>query len=206
MKPDQIFWGGDLWMFNHGFAVKSPLQYWRSEKYDYTLEEFYFLLMPVLRQLIASAGRAWDVRRGREIILRSGRDVRILVRMTDGRPGPIAGKWILDNVRTQPRWMSWFSCRHFYVRANWFPGRGHTQAEQARFGASVALGARSLSSGSKQHGKYFLPSFVKMFQPSNKFPRGSWASWVTRRRNIYRISAKISENDKRFAGQAKVFL
>ena len=49
------FLRGDLWMFNHGFAVKSPLQYWRSENYYYTLEEFYFLLMPVLRQLIASA-------------------------------------------------------------------------------------------------------------------------------------------------------
>ena len=165
--------------------------------------------MPVIRQLIASAGRAWDVRRGREIILRSGRDVPSLVRMTDGWPGPIAGKWILDNVRTQPRWMSWFSCRHFYVRANWFPGRGHTQLSRAGgVWVSVALGAHSLMLGSKQHGKYLLPSFVKMFQPSNKFPVNlEPVVWHDApQQNIYRVSAKISENHKRFAGKAKVFL
>ena len=164
------FLRGDLWMFNNGFAVKSPLQYWRSENYDYTLEEFYFLLMPVIRQLIASAGPAWDVRRGRAIIVRSGRDVPILlVRMTDGRPGPIAGKWILDNVRTQPRWMSWFSCRHFYVRANWFPGPGHTRGR----GLGPVLHSALTHSARAQNsmGNIFYHHLLKCFNHRINSPR-----------------------------------
>ena len=176
----------------------------RGEKYDYTLEEFYFLLMPVLRQLIASA---WDVRRGQEIILRSGRDVQVWSgwRMARMVQLPVNGSWIMWE-HSRDGWADFPVVISMYELIDSLAGATHRQSTRGP-GLGPELHSAHIHSCSKQHGKYFLPSFVKMFQPSNKFPldlEPVW--WHDAPKYIYRVSAKISENDKRFAGSAKVFL
>ena len=175
-----------------------------GEKYDYTLEEFYFLLMPVLRQLIASA---WDVRRGREIILRSGRDVQVWSgwRMARMVQLPVNGSWIMWE-HSRDVWADFPVVISMYELIDSPAGATHRQSKRGP-GLGPELHSTHIHSCSKQHGKYFLPSFVKMFQPSNKFPLDLEPVWRhDAPKNIYRVSAKISENDKRFAGSAKVFL
>ena len=83
---------------------------------------------------------------------------------------PVNGSWIMWE-HSRDGWADFPVVISMYELIDSLAWATHAgTGQQARFGASVALGAHSLSSGSKQHGKYFLPSFVKMFQPSNKFP------------------------------------
>ena len=136
-----------------------------------------------------------------EIILRSGRDVQVWSgwRMAWLVQLPVNGSWIMWE-HSRDGWADFPVVISMYELIDSLAWATHT-------GLGPELHSAHIHSCSKQHGKYFLPSFVKIFQPSNKFPSDlELVWWHDAPKNIYRVSAKISENDKRFAGSAKVFL
>ena len=80
---------------------------------------------------------------------------------------PVNGSWIMWE-HSRDGWADFPVVISMYELIDSLAGATHAGRAGEVWGQCCTR--RSLSSGSKQHGKYFLPSFVKMFQPSNKFP------------------------------------